>query len=73
VIIKGKVSKKIERLIVKEARQMFRLDEGLSQCHEYFQTDETLKKYCRIGAGRLLRSPTLFEDIIKTPFTTNVS
>jgi 3-methyladenine DNA glycosylase/8-oxoguanine DNA glycosylase len=43
--------------------RMFRLDEDLSAF--YAVVDEELA-WCVTGAGRMLRAPTVFEDVVKT-------
>jgi hypothetical protein len=44
---------------------MFRLDEDLSGFYAVVSTDGELA-WCASGAGRLLRAPTVFEDVVKT-------
>jgi N-glycosylase/DNA lyase len=51
-------------------RHMLRLDEDLSPFYEVARGDPELAWAAR-GAGRLLRSPTVFEDVVKTICTTN--
>ncbi len=54
------------------ARHMLRFDDDLDDFYAVCaQTD--LSWVPRVGAGRLLRSPTVFEDLIKTVCTTNCS
>jgi hypothetical protein len=43
---------------------MFRLDEGLSGFYELVREDEL--SWCALGAGRMLRGSTVFEDVMKT-------
>jgi hypothetical protein len=43
---------------------MFRLDEDLSGFYELVHEDELA--WCALGAGRMLRAPTVFEDVVKT-------
>jgi CBS domain-containing protein len=43
---------------------MFRLDEDLSGFYALVQKDEL--SWCALGAGRMLRAPTVFEDVVKT-------
>jgi 3-methyladenine DNA glycosylase/8-oxoguanine DNA glycosylase len=43
---------------------MFRLDEDLSGFYELVQEDDL--SWCALGAGRMLRAPTVFEDVVKT-------
>jgi 3-methyladenine DNA glycosylase/8-oxoguanine DNA glycosylase len=50
---------------------MFRLDEDLSGLYALVQDDEL--SWCAQGAGRMLRAPTVFEDVVKTICTTNTA
>jgi len=50
---------------------MFRLDEDLSGFYELVRDDEL--SWCTTGAGRMLRAPTVFEDVVKTICTTNTA
>ena len=49
---------------------MLRLDEDLSGFYEIASGDPDLA-WAAAGAGRMLRSPTVFEDVVKTICTTN--
>ena len=51
-------------------RHMLRLDEDLSRFYALIAEDPELSWVAQ-GAGRMLRSPTVFEDVIKTVCTTN--
>jgi 3-methyladenine DNA glycosylase/8-oxoguanine DNA glycosylase len=51
-------------------RHMLRLDEDLSGFYALIADDPELAWATR-GAGRMLRSPTVFEDVVKTICTTN--
>jgi len=51
-------------------RHMFRLDEDLSPFYTVASDDPQLA-WAASGAGRMLRSPTVFEDVVKTICTTN--
>ena len=53
-------------------QKMLRLDEDLSRFYELAAQDDELA-WVTAGAGRLLRSPTVFEDVVKTICTTNCS
>jgi len=57
--------------IASAVSQMLRLNEDLS---EFYKRCKKHKRWSTLsrGAGRLLRSPSLFEDLIKTIFTTNI-
>jgi 3-methyladenine DNA glycosylase/8-oxoguanine DNA glycosylase len=50
---------------------MFRLDEDLSAFYELVREDDL--SWCALGAGRMLRAPTVFEDVVKTICTTNTA
>lgn len=56
--------------LVAAARHMLRLDEDLSAFYLAAAADPTLA-WATAGAGRMLRSPTVFEDLVKTICTTN--
>jgi N-glycosylase/DNA lyase len=56
--------------LVATVRHMLRLDEDLSRFYALVAADEELAWVTR-GAGRMLRSPTVFEDVVKTVCTTN--
>jgi N-glycosylase/DNA lyase len=53
-----------------QIRHMLRLDEDLSPFYLVAAADPTLA-WVAAGAGRMMRSPTVFEDLIKTICTTN--
>ena len=56
--------------VVPVIRHMLRLDEDLSRFYAMVADDGELA-WVTSGAGRMLRSPTVFEDVIKTVCTTN--
>jgi 3-methyladenine DNA glycosylase/8-oxoguanine DNA glycosylase len=53
-----------DRTLVRTVAHMFRLDEDLSGFYELVRDDELA--WCALGAGRMLRAPTVFEDVVKT-------
>ncbi len=53
-------------------RHMLRLDDDLSPFYAVAAEDEDLA-WAAAGAGRMLRSATVFEDVVKTVCTTNCS
>jgi N-glycosylase/DNA lyase len=57
--------------LTKTVAHMFRLDEDLSRFYELVRDDELA--WCALGAGRMLRAPTVFEDVVKTICTTNTA
>jgi 3-methyladenine DNA glycosylase/8-oxoguanine DNA glycosylase len=56
-----------------QIRHMLRLDDDLSAFYAHCAQHERLAWVRRRGAGRLLRSPTVFEDLMKLLFTTNTT
>ncbi|MCY3747922.1 MAG: hypothetical protein OXG64_01390 [Chloroflexi bacterium] len=54
-------------------RRMLRLDEDLSDFHARCRRSRALRPVAEAGAGRLLRSPDLWEDAMKGICTTNVT
>src|SRR5215813_5125477 len=59
--------------IVREVRHMFRLDDDLQHFYNLMAADSEFAWIKTQGAGRLLRSPTVFEDLVKMICTTNCS
>jgi 3-methyladenine DNA glycosylase/8-oxoguanine DNA glycosylase len=60
---------KIER----DVRHMLRLDDEMNGFYGAVLDDPEFSWIAREGAGRLLRSPTVFEDLVKSLCTTNCS
>lgn len=58
------------REIVAQVRAMFGLDDDLAPFYARLRDDAELA-FARDGTGRLLRSPTAFEDVARTICTTN--
>jgi 3-methyladenine DNA glycosylase/8-oxoguanine DNA glycosylase len=61
---------KVIRAVLDGAAQVLRLDQDLSPFYLRVGEDPDLAWAAR-GAGRMLRSPTVFEDVVKTVCTTN--
>ena len=59
--------------IVEQTRHILRLDDDLAEFYSVIANSERLKWISERRAGRLLRSPTVFEDLVKTICTTNCS
>src|SRR5262245_29922293 len=57
--------------IKNDVRHLLRLDDDLSGLYEAVSGHERLNWVAKRSAGRLLRSPTVFEDLVKTICTTN--
>ena len=59
--------------IMRDTRHILRLDDEFKEFYKFTNCDENLKWISGKKAGRLLRSPTVFEDLVKTVCTTNCS
>ncbi|MCA3009885.1 MAG: Fe-S cluster assembly protein HesB [Phycisphaerales bacterium] len=56
-----------------QVRHMLRLDDDLSAFHARCAQEPRLRWVAQRGAGRLLRSASVFEDLMKLLFTTNTT
>ncbi len=66
----GGLSAHHERAIRATATRMFRLDDNLAPFYDMIAGDPDLS-WARGGAGRMLASPRVFDDVIRTICTTN--
>jgi len=71
VVGRGPAAKSVEPLLA-SIRHILRLDEDLSGFYDLAAGDPDLE-WAAGGAGRMVRSPTVFEDVVKTICTTNCS
>ena len=62
-----------ETRLIKDVRHILRLDEPLEEFYRMTDDHDGLVWVSSSRAGRLLRSPTVFEDLVKTLCTTNCS
>jgi 3-methyladenine DNA glycosylase/8-oxoguanine DNA glycosylase len=69
--LEGRASKADQREVERITRRVFRLDQNLAPFYAMIAEDAQLS--WAIGAGRLIASPTVFEDVIKTICTTNTT
>lgn len=67
------VGKRAAEKIVRDVRHMFRLDDDMTLFYEAVSQQPEFIWIAKQGAGRLLRSPTVFEDLVKMICTTNCS
>ena len=67
------VGKRAAAQIVKDVRHMLRLDDDLGSFYKVVADDSEFGWIPIQGAGRLLRSPTVYEDLVKMICTTNCS
>jgi N-glycosylase/DNA lyase len=68
-----RVGKHAAATIERDVRHMFRLDDDLRKFYDAVAPEADFAWVAREGAGRLLRSPTVFEDLVKMICTTNCS
>lgn len=59
--------------VKRDVRHVLRLDEDMTEFYDAVRHEPRLDWVSKLGAGRLLRSPTVFEDAVKTMCTTNCS
>src|SRR5215207_4936734 len=60
-------------IVLRDARHILRLDDDLENFYLATASDPDFSWIGEQGAGRLLRSPTVFEDLVKMICTTNCS
>jgi 3-methyladenine DNA glycosylase/8-oxoguanine DNA glycosylase len=63
--VAGRVNASARSHLARTVAHMFRLDEDLSGFYAVVSEDGDLS-WCARGAGRMLRAPSVFEDIVKT-------
>jgi len=67
------VAKRAAEKIRRDVRHMFRLDDDMNSFYAAISCEPEFSWIAGEGAGRLLRSPTVFEDLVKMICTTNCS
>jgi len=65
--------KSAETSVLRDVRHMLRLDDDMSHFYQMVATVPDFEWIATSGAGRMLRSPTVFEDLVKMICTTNCS
>ncbi len=71
VDVTGRLSKTEQNEIAEKVQWMFGLDQDFSSFYKAARIEPKLRDAKRLARGRVLRSPTFFEDILKTILTTN--
>ncbi len=66
----GRPGVRAQAVLLQGVRHVLRMDHDLSAFYEDCRADPDLA-WAATGAGRMLRSPTVFEDVVKTICTTN--
>ena len=72
-VLADQISDDLKLKILRDVRHIFRIDDDLQDFYRQTETEKNLNWIARLNAGRLLRSPTVFEDLVKTICTTNCS
>lgn len=68
-----RLSQGAARKVTETVRHMLRLDDNIEAFYSLIAADNDFNWIPAQGAGRLLRSPTVFEDLVKMICTTNCS
>jgi len=71
--IEASATKIDEQRLLRDVRHILRLDDPLEEFYSLTDNEERLSWISTSKAGRLIRSPTVFEDLVKTLCTTNCS
>ena len=71
--VAGRLGQRAIRKITRDVRHILRLDDEMEAFYEALSGEPDFAWIAREGAGRLLRSPTVFEDLVKSLCTTNCS
>jgi N-glycosylase/DNA lyase len=73
LVVSRQVNDRAAQKVIRDVRHMFRLDDDLNLFYQIISTEPEFAWIAEQGAGRLLRSPTVFEDLVKMICTTNCS
>jgi 3-methyladenine DNA glycosylase/8-oxoguanine DNA glycosylase len=73
ILVSRQVNDRATQKIIRDVRHMLRLDDDLKSFYEMTSSEADFAWIGEQGAGRLLRSPTVFEDLVKMICTTNCS
>src|SRR5256886_12107192 len=73
VTVSRRLGREAVQKIARDVRHMFRLDDDLSEFYQAVEAEPEFVWIANEGAGRLLRSPNVFEDLVKMICTTNCS
>lgn len=71
VEVKGKLNRFERNEVAGKVAWMFGLDQDFTHFYRVARGEPKLRKARRMAYGRVLRSPTFFEDVLKTILTTN--
>ncbi len=68
-----RLSQAATKVVISDVRHMLRLDDDMGEFYRLLTEDRDFNWIPTQGAGRMLRSPTVFEDLVKMICTTNCS
>lgn len=68
-----KLSKNAVEKVTRDVRHALRFDDDMTRFYALVAVNQDFAWIAQSGAGRLLRSPNVFEDLVKTICTTNCS
>jgi 3-methyladenine DNA glycosylase/8-oxoguanine DNA glycosylase len=68
-----RLSQKASKQVIADVRHMVRLDDDMAGFYGLMVREREFAWVASQGAGRMLRSPTVFEDLVKMICTTNCS
>ena len=68
-----RLNKKAKQKVLRDVKHILCFDEDLSKFHQMAKNEEGFSWIAKKKVGRLLRSSTVFEDLVKTICTTNCS
>ena len=68
-----RLTKTEKERIKNHVRSILRIDESLDEFYSLCRKEPHLRWVPKLRAGRMLRSPSVFEDVVKMLFTTNCS
>jgi N-glycosylase/DNA lyase len=68
-----RLSQAATKEVISDVRHMLRLDDDMGEFYRLLTGDRDFNWIPTQGAGRMLRSPTVFEDLVKMICTTNCS
>jgi 3-methyladenine DNA glycosylase/8-oxoguanine DNA glycosylase len=68
-----RLSQPAMKKVIADVRHMLRLDDNIDEFYRLLAEDSDFDWIPTQGAGRLLRSPTVYEDLVKMICTTNCS
>ena len=71
VNLNGRLNRSERDEIVEKVSWIFGLDQDFTHFYRVARGEPKLRKARRLAYGRVLRSPTFFEDVLKTILTTN--